>query len=122
MFEDYKRSVKSAKKSIIDASGKLAVLLKPELVVAAATLGDVAELYDQVDALDGSYCARKYGEARKLDRLRRIMRGITPEPVKSRSDLRESPAQDQHAKEEEIADRLRRLRAKNDPFQQTNPK
>ena len=43
MFEDYKRSVKSAKKSIIDASGKLAALLKPELVVAAATLGDVAE-------------------------------------------------------------------------------
>lgn len=49
------------------------------------TLGEMADLYDQVDALAGHYCARKYGEARKLDRVRRIMRGITAEPVMVRA-------------------------------------
>ncbi len=70
----------------------------------ALSRGEMDHLWDGVDALDGFYCARKYGGAVKADRIQRLMQAIHTEL---------NAEQERHLRGKLLAERLRTLRAKN---------
>jgi hypothetical protein len=64
-------------------------------------VGEMSALYDQVDALAGMYCQRKYGDANKMNRISRIMRDIATTP---------NAEQERQIEDDLLASRLRTLR------------
>ena len=66
-------------------------------------VGEMAVLYDEVDALDGNYCGRKYGQANKMDRIKRVMRSIHTAP---------NTAQDRQASLSLLAERMTAQKAR----------